>query len=106
MKPRLKILRPLIAAPDLRTTIPAAKVASSFYLTPEWRGLMDQIIKERGRRCEKCGLTGCRVFGDHVKEIQDGGATLDKANIMVLCSVCHGKKTFAERARRAAASFQ
>lgn len=79
--------------------------ALPFYLTKEWRDLIEAIIKERGRRCEMVGCTnsnlaGRRVFGDHVIEIQDGGAKLDRRNIMLLCGSCHTKKTNRERAKR------
>ena len=102
MKPRLKLLGPLVAVADLRSTIPTAKTAAAFYLTPEWRGLMAAIIGTRGRRCEECGRAGGRIYGDHIHEIQDGGALLDPDNIMLRCPPCHGKKTFEERAKRAA----
>jgi len=37
-----------------------------------------------------------RVFGDHMVELQDGGAPLDKTNVMLRCGSC------AQRARRMA----
>lgn len=82
------------------------KQADGFYLSPEWRGLMDEIVRERGRRCEdpahdsatprECG----RIYGDHVKELRDGGAPLEKDNVMLRCPVCHGRKTARHRALR------
>lgn len=42
------------------------------------------------------GRAGMRVFGDHVVELQDGGAPLDKTNVMLRCGSC------AQRARRMA----
>ena len=78
---------------ETRTLVPPPKVALPFYLSPEWRSLMAEIIDERGRRCEACGRTGCRVYGDHVVELQDGGARLDKRNIRLLCGSCHTSKT-------------
>jgi len=80
----------------------APKRADPFYLSAEWRQLMRETLAERGRRCEDCGRTGCRVFGDHVRELKDGGAPLDKSNIRVRCSRCHGLKTAVERAKRMA----
>ena len=35
------------------------------------------------------GRAGMRVFGDHVVELQDGGAPLDKTNVMLRCGLCH-----------------
>jgi 5-methylcytosine-specific restriction protein A len=40
------------------------------------------------------------VIADHVIEIRDGGAKLEKQNIMLLCPPCHGKKTAAAKRAR------
>jgi len=81
----------------------AKKVALPFYSSPEWKALLAEIIRERGRRCEGagCGREGCRLFGDHIIEIRDGGPKLEKRNVRLLCGSCHGLKTAAERRRRA-----
>ncbi|HVJ31650.1 MAG TPA: HNH endonuclease [Terriglobia bacterium] len=80
----------------------------SFYVTPEWRQLVGSIVKERGRKCERCARTHneagapVRIFGDHIQELKDGGAPLDRRNVMLLCGSCHTSKTLAERAKRTA----
>lgn len=84
-----------------RRVAPAAKVALPFYQSVEWKALMAQLLRERGKRCEDCGREGCRVYGDHIVEIKDGGAKLDKRNVRLRCGSCHGRKTAAERRRRA-----
>jgi hypothetical protein len=82
------------------------KKAKPFYLSPEWRGLMAQIIKVRGRRCEdprhdpSRPRTGIRVFGDHIVELADGGSPLNPANVMLRCGSCHTRKTAVARAAR------
>lgn len=82
------------------------KQADAFYLSREWRALMDGIIARRGRICEDPEhdaarpRAGGRVFGDHIIEIRDGGARLDERNVMLRCGSCHSRKTAAERARR------
>jgi 5-methylcytosine-specific restriction protein A len=58
---------------DTRSAKPAAKAADPFYLTPEWRALVAEIIRERGAKCEdpECRFpnrTGIRLFGDHIVE--------------------------------------
>jgi 5-methylcytosine-specific restriction endonuclease McrA len=83
-------------APQLR---PPPKVADSFYLSPEWRALVVQVKRERGAWCQRCGSKH-RVAGDHKRELKDGGAALDPANVELLCSRCHNRKTAAVRARR------
>jgi len=90
---------------DTRSAKPAAKATNPFYLTHEWRTLVAEIIRERGARCEDpdCRFpnrTGIRLFGDHIVELADGGAPLDKANVLLRCGSCHTRKTNAERAKR------
>jgi 5-methylcytosine-specific restriction enzyme A len=104
-KPRLSMLRNRTSVLDTRSAMPAAKTTNAFYLSPEWRALVAEIIRERGARCEDpaCRFpsrTGVRVFGDHIVELQDGGAPLNKANVMLRCGSCHTRKTNVERARR------
>lgn len=109
MAAKLKMLTPAIRTIDTRMVKLPPKTAEPFYLSPEWRKLMDEIIAERGRRCEdpqcdgKTHRPGMRVFGDHVVELRDGGQPLDKRNIMLRCGASHTKKTLAERAKRMAA---
>ena len=82
------------------------KKVDPFYLSSEWRALMMQIVNQRGRRCEDPNhnwaipRVGVRLFGDHIVEIKDGGATLDPRNIMLRCGACHGRKTALQRAAR------
>jgi len=82
-------------------------MADPVYASREWRALIAAIIEQRGRRCEdpKCktpGRTGMRVFGDHVRELKDGGALLDPRNVLLRCGSCHTIKSNAERAKRMA----
>lgn len=77
---------------------PAPKVAAEVYRSAEWRALLARLIAQRGRRCEACGATGGRIYGDHKVELRDGGAPYDGANVQLLCAPCHGAKT--ERAKR------
>jgi 5-methylcytosine-specific restriction endonuclease McrA len=79
---------------------PEKKKADRFYDSPEWRSLMKALIAQRGRRCEECGKTGSRVYGDHIHELQDGGAPLDPLNVLIRCASCHSSKTLTTRAMR------
>jgi 5-methylcytosine-specific restriction enzyme A len=96
----LKMLQPRLKTFDTRRVKPPPKRAAAFYLSPEWRALMAAIIKARSRRCQECGRTGCRVFGDHIVELKDGGAPLDPSNVMLRCGSCHSAKTARVRAER------
>jgi 5-methylcytosine-specific restriction protein A len=103
--PRLSLLRSRVQMASQRLQ-PRPKTAAPVYTSPEWRSLIAAIIRERGRHCEdpRCQTpnrgAGQRIFGDHVVELQDGGALLDPNNIMLRCSPCHGRKTVAERNKR------
>lgn len=98
--PRLRTLGPRVATLDTRTARPPPKTADPELLAPQWRALVADLKRERGDRCEDCGRTGTRIFGDHIVERQDGGAVLDRANIRLRCGSCHGLKTAAERRKR------
>ena len=95
---------------EQRTALPPAKLAGAFYTSPKWRRLMAEIIAERGRRCEdpQCQRTSppSRVFGDHIVELRDGGAPLDKRNVLLRCGSCHTRKTAESRAARTAQLFR
>lgn len=97
-----------IGTAEQRTARPAPKEADKFYSSPEWRHLLGSILKERGRRCEDKNCKNprgpwSRIYGDHIIEIQDGGARLDRRNVLLRCPSCHTLKTIAERNKRFAA---
>ena len=102
----VRTLGPLVRVLDTRSVASAVKRTDPFYSTPEWRDLQSQIIAERGRVCEdpSCdGRThkpGMRVFADHIVELKDGGAPLDRRNIMLRCGASHTRKTIAVRGER------
>jgi 5-methylcytosine-specific restriction enzyme A len=52
--------------------------------------------------CQECGRAGCRIYGDHILELKDGGALLDEDNVLLRCGSCHGRKTAAVRGERRA----
>lgn len=102
---KLKTISTTIRCVESRTVRLPPKTADAFYLSPEWRALMTRLIKERGRRCEECGRTGTRIFGDHKIELKDGGAPLDEHNVLLRCGSCHTKKTASARAVRLSERF-
>lgn len=81
----------------------APKVAEGFYSSPEWRGLVADIKRARGNRCERagCPTPTHRIIADHIVERKDGGADLDASNVELLCFTHHQQKTAAARAARA-----
>lgn len=101
MAGRLKIVGPKVRTVDTRRVAPPPKKADSFYLKAEWKSFIGALIAVRGRRCEDCGRTDCRIFGDHIKELQDGGAPLDPTNVKLRCGSCHITKTAQVRKERA-----
>lgn len=87
-------------------TTRSTKHTESFYLSSEWKAFRNLLIKERGWRCEdpKCETPRGpwkQIYGDHIIEIADGGAKLDRRNVLLRCGVCHGRKTHDEKAKRA-----
>ena len=83
------------------------KRALPFYQSPGWTQLKNEIIAERGRRCEdpehnpRVPRASFVIYGDHIVEISDGGEPLDKSNILLRCPPCHGRKTVEQRKIRA-----
>ena len=78
----------------------SSKPTLDFYGSADWKALRRAVIAERGKRCERCSKEGGRVYLDHIVELRDGGAKLDRANVQVLCGSCHTAKTAAARAAR------
>ena len=110
MKANLRTIgQKLRPSTTVKVRVPEKK-AESFYLSSEWRTLMDQIIKQRfgdreHARCEDpdCRMKnriGIRIFGDHIIERKDGGAALDPRNVLCRCGSCHTRKTGEQRAER------
>jgi 5-methylcytosine-specific restriction protein A len=106
----LPALKPRIPSAPPRLQ-PPLKTADPVYTSSEWRALIAQIIAHRGRRCEKCGRVRdelgklVRIFGDHIRELRDGGPLLDPNNVELLCGDCHARKTAAVRAARTAMRY-
>src|SRR5947199_3690134 len=84
----------------------STKRAQSFYVSAEWKAFRNQLIKERGWRCEdpKCETPRGpwkQIYGHHKIELKDGGAPFDRANVMLDCGVCHGRVTQENKLKRA-----
>lgn len=104
-KTRIKAAPPRIPTADSRRVQPPPKTVDPFYLSKEWRALMARIIAIRGRRCQDPEHRGpheptARIFGDHIRELRDGGEPLDERNVMLRCGACHTRKTLQARAQR------
>ena len=102
---RIKRITSGIARIDTRVGQPARR-PDPFYFSPEWRALIAALKEERGDKCEDCGRgpegngEQTRIYGDHVEELKDGGASLDPANVRLRCGTCHGQKTIGARRQR------
>jgi 5-methylcytosine-specific restriction endonuclease McrA len=77
------------------------RAGKPIYSSNRWKVLRNELRKEKPY-CEHCGVTAKqkRLMVDHIKEIRDGGAPFDKANLQVLCDSCHASKTQKERMKR------
>lgn len=56
-----------------------------------WDNLAALIRERDDYVCQTCGQWGNEV--DHIVPIRHGGAMWDAANLQVLCSPCHVRKT-------------
>lgn len=108
MPPRIPTLKPRIPTLDTRIALPAVlrrpKVSDSFYSSAAWIELRDRVRREAQGRCQ---VPGCKKRGrwvDHIVEIKDGGAKLDRNNCMLMCPGHHTAKTAAVARRRASVS--
>jgi 5-methylcytosine-specific restriction endonuclease McrA len=68
----------------------------TFYASPEWRILREQVITEQGRRCRQCKRLITDDFEltvDHIKpRSKFPELALDKSNLRVLCRQCNSSK--------------
>jgi 5-methylcytosine-specific restriction endonuclease McrA len=100
----MKMLQPRVAVANLQTAKSPPKIANPFYSSGEWIELRDRVRNEAGGRCQTpgCSRAERRMFVDHIVELQDGGASLERSNTWLQCGACHSAKSAAERARRMA----
>ncbi len=100
----LQALQPRVALANLRTAALPPKVADSFYSSPAWIALRDRVRREAGGRCQVagCGRIERGMIVDHIVELKDGGAPLDRSNARLMCRSHHNQKTVTERAKRTA----
>ena len=107
-RPAIPKTKPIARTFDNRVVQPERKSADAVYTSPAyvaWRkivvtraGYRCQAVDD-GRRCTKAAPEH-RLFADHIRELNDGGAIHDPANGQCLCGSHHTVKTWAARARR------
>jgi len=78
----------------------------AFYQSAAWRAFIGRLRRKRGRRCEDCGETEGRIQGDHIIELEDGGARFDENNVRLRCTPCSNRKTARARLARITASVE
>lgn len=99
----MKCLQPRVPTRTSAIAPVSKKIAAPIYHSMRWRSLMRYLFRIRGRRCQHCGRSDGRIFGDHIIELRDGGAAFDANNVQLLCGSCHTKKTAMMKAARAVA---
>lgn len=105
MTVKVKTLARRVKPLDTRTAKTPEKRADPFYQSGAWPRFIAAIIAKRGRKCEDrwcetpCGPWAI-IIGDHIREMQDGGAKLDENNALLRCQACHNRKTAEVRAER------
>jgi len=68
----------------------------AFYNTKRWRMLRRQVLFDQPI-CAHCD-DALATDVDHIKPIEQGGSTWDRANLQPLCTSCHSTKTRQEQA--------
>lgn len=105
---RIPYLAALVPKGDGRTVKPEPKRADPILHTDAHKQFREAVLARAGFRCEwtengqRCSKAAPahRMFADHIKERQDGGALYDPANGQCLCGGHHTVKTARERAKR------
>jgi 5-methylcytosine-specific restriction endonuclease McrA len=77
----------------------------AFMSSPAWKRFRAQVAAERGERCQDkehddTKSRTANVELDHIVELADGGAALDRSNVMFRCHSCHVRKTIREKSDR------
>ena len=98
----LRVLRSRVPTLSLQTAALPPKVADPFYSSAAWIELRGRVRREARGRCQVQGCTQRGAIVDHIVELKDGGAPLERTNVWLLCASHHSLKTVAERARRTA----
>jgi 5-methylcytosine-specific restriction protein A len=100
----LQALQPRVSTLSLQTAALPPKGADPIYSSAAWIALRDRVRREASGRCQApgCGRAERRMFVDHIVELRDGGAPLERTNVWLLCASHHSLKTVAERAKRTA----
>jgi 5-methylcytosine-specific restriction enzyme A len=82
---------------------------SDFYRSQAWRQFRAMVIRERGLICEdklhEAGKPMINIDLDHIDELSDGGAKLNRSNVLLRCRSCHVRKSQAEKRRRLEKEF-
>ena len=78
----------------------SAKPTLDFYGSAAWKAIRLEVQRAANRTCQGCGKTDTRIYVDHIVEMRDGGAPLQRSNLQALCGGCHAKKSAREKARR------
>jgi 5-methylcytosine-specific restriction enzyme A len=83
---------------------PRGAIHNNFYSSAVWKKLREAVIRERGLICQDrehpAGKRVERVDLDHIVELKDGGAALDRRNVLLRCHSCHMRKTSEARRNR------
>jgi 5-methylcytosine-specific restriction protein A len=103
--PRITTLGLRVGVLDSNRVRMPDKTADPIYHTPEYDAWREAVIAKAHGRCQDplCKYPhrrGIRLFADHIKELQDGGAPFDEANGLARCGSCHTRKTAEVRAMR------
>lgn len=101
------MLRPRVATTDTRRVKPPPKTTDPYYGTAEHKRWAEDVRQRAGGVCQDPQHEGsrlvCKGVADHIKERRDHPELqLEPSNGLYRCWPCHQRKTYQERAKRAA----
>lgn len=69
------------------------------YSDPRYQRERAAALRRARNACERCGRKDLKLECDHVVPLSQGGAN-DRANLVILCVLCHRSKTAHDRRNR------
>ena len=99
----IRMQKPMVRAANLAIARTSPKRTDPFYGTAEYAQWAEDVKKRDGYKCvdPDCPghhYPGQKVYADHIKRWQDGGAKYDIKNGITRCASSHTTKTNRDRA--------
>lgn len=99
----IRMQKPMVRSANLSIARTSPKHTDPFYGSPEYAQWAEDVKKRDGYKCVDPDCPGPhwpgqKVYADHIKRWQDGGAKYDIKNGITRCASSHTRKTNRDRA--------